>query len=130
MALWREGTGDLERSRKFYSRALLPLGVGLIAEHDGCIGFGANGKASLWVAAGDNRQQPMHIAPLQNRSAVDEFHAAAGLAGGQDNSAPGIRANYSATYYAAFVTDPDGHDVEAVCRRLSKSTRPAPASSN
>lgn len=108
---------DADKSKNFYLNALSPLGIKLIREDDGCIGFGTQNKPSFWICKEDNVQKPMHIAFIaENRKAVNEFHKAALKAGGKDNGAPGIRANYHPHYYGAFVIDPDGHNIEAVCR--------------
>lgn len=110
---------DSNTSKHFYSNALLPLGIQLIREEDGCVGFGTHGKPSLWICQEPNVQKPMHIAFIaENRKTVDEFHRAAISAGGKDNGAPGIRAHYHQPYYAAFVIDLDGHNIEAVCRKV------------
>lgn len=109
---------DTDKSKKFYLNALSPLDIKLIREDDGCIGFGTQNKPSLWICQETNVQKPMHIAFIaENRKAVDEFHKAAINAGAKDNGAPGIRANYHPHYYGAFVIDPDGHNIEAVCRK-------------
>jgi catechol 2,3-dioxygenase-like lactoylglutathione lyase family enzyme len=109
---------DANKSKNFYVNALLPLGIKLIREEDGCIGFGTQNKPSLWLCQEAPVQEPMHIAFIaENRKAVDEFHKAALKAGGKDNGTPGIRAHYQPNYYGAFVIDPDGHNIEAVCRK-------------
>jgi len=108
---------NLNKSREFYSAALLPLGIELIKEDDGCMGFGKNNKASLWICSDKIIQKPMHIAFIANtRNSVDMFHKAALAAGGKDNGNPGIREQYHPNYYGAFIIDPDGHNIEAVCR--------------
>jgi len=107
-----------EQSKDFYSHALRPLGITLIREEDQCIGFGSNGKPSLWVCEEDNPQKPMHIAFIaEDRKSVDAFYDAAIAVGGKDNGKPGIREHYHPHYYGAFVIDPDGHNIEAVCRK-------------
>ena len=79
-------------------------------------GFGANGKPDLWIGGEGGLQRPIHIAiAAQNRAAVDAFYRAAIAAGGKDNGTPGLRPHYHPNYYAAFVLDPDGHNIEAVC---------------
>ncbi len=110
---------DLERSRAFYARALAPLGFsesGPWSEARREIAFGlpdANDFAISTEYAGGGA---VHVAfAADTRAQVDAFHAAALAAGGRDNGAPGERPEYSATYYGAFVLDPDGHNVEAVC---------------
>jgi len=109
---------DYDRSRDFYQRALAPLGISLLMEPvKGTGGFGDGGKPWFWIS-GDRRpvSQRVHVAFLApDRPAVDAFHAAALEAGGTDNGGPGIRELYHPTYYGAFVLDPDGNNVEAVC---------------
>jgi catechol 2,3-dioxygenase-like lactoylglutathione lyase family enzyme len=114
------GVSDLERSRRFYSAALEPLGYSLRHEGDGMLGYGP-GNVGLWVAKVDrpvpaDRGSGLHIcftAPLA--SAIDAFHRAGLAAGGTDNGAPGLRPDYSPNYYAAFLIDPDGFRLEAYC---------------
>ena len=115
---------DYPRSRAFYAQVLAPLGYGLVMEvtremsggYEGC-GFGPPGKPAFWVGQGTGEPgRGMHIAFVaKTRAEVDAFHAAALAAGGTDNGAPGLRPHYHADYYGAFVFDPDGHNVEAVC---------------
>lgn len=105
-----------ERSNEFYSKALAPLGIVKTMEVEGWTGFGKNGKPELWFGKGDTPQLPMHIAfTAENRKQVDQFYEAALAAGGKDNGTPGIREIYHPNYYGAFVIDPDGHNIEAVC---------------
>jgi catechol 2,3-dioxygenase-like lactoylglutathione lyase family enzyme len=113
---------DYERSKAFYLQALAPLGYALVMEvqqHENdapAAGFGANGKPDLWIGGEGGLQRPIHIAiAAQDRAAVDAFYRAAIAAGGKDNGAPGLRPHYHPNYYAAFVLDPDGHNIEAVC---------------
>ena len=113
---------DYARSKAFYLQALSPLGYALVMEvqqHENdapAAGFGANGKPDLWIGGEGGLQRPIHIAiAAQNRAAVDAFYRAAIAAGGKDNGAPGLRPHYHPNYYAAFVLDPDGHNIEAVC---------------
>ena len=115
---------DLARAKAFYVKALAPLGYVLImdltAEQTGdgfgAAGFGMNGKPDFWIAATAGGIGKVHIAILaKDRAAVGAFHKEALAAGGRDNGAPGIRAHYHADYYGAFVLDPDGHNIEAVC---------------
>jgi catechol 2,3-dioxygenase-like lactoylglutathione lyase family enzyme len=116
---------DYQRSKAFYERALAPLGyvvrMEAIAEGDSsACGFGLapEGTPDFWIAAEGNAQPPVHIAFVApDRNAVDAFHAAALAAGGKDNGAPGVRERYHPNYYAAFVFDLDGHNIEAVCHR-------------
>jgi catechol 2,3-dioxygenase-like lactoylglutathione lyase family enzyme len=107
--------GDYERSRAFYEAALAPLGFGVVTELDGACGFGADGADDFWLAGG-GPSGPVHIAfTARNDEAVQAFYAAALAAGGRDNGAPGLRPQYHAGYYAAYVLDLDGNNVEAVC---------------
>ena len=107
---------DFERSKEFYSKALSPLGIEKIMEFEGWAGFGKNGKPKLWFGKDDTPQLPMHIAfSAENREQVNQFYEAALAAGGKDNGAPGIREIYQPNYYGAFIIDPDGHNIEAVC---------------
>jgi catechol 2,3-dioxygenase-like lactoylglutathione lyase family enzyme len=122
---------DVGRATEFYLKALAPLGYGIVmevsAEETGqgaAVGFGApgpaadfqSGKPSFWIGEGETASGPMHVAFVaSSRAAVDAFYAAALKAGGRDNGAPGLRPHYHANYYGAFVFDPDGNNVEAVC---------------
>lgn len=115
---------DYPRSRAFYAQALAPLGHAVVMEvtpdisggYEGC-GFGPPGRPQFWVGVGTGTAgHGMHIAfTARTRAEVDAFHAAALAAGGRDNGAPGLRPHYHPHYYGAFVIDPDGHNVEAVC---------------
>jgi len=107
---------DLERSRAFYAAVLKPLGHVPGYADEGCAGFGPQGAPALWLYATTKPVGPgTHVAfRAADRAAVDRFHAAALKAGGRDNGAPGPRPDYGPTYYAAFVLDPDGHNIEAV----------------
>ncbi len=107
---------DFERSKAFYSAALAPLGYALVLEFPGAAGFGAGGKPDFWISSGDASAAPVHVAiSSPDRKTVDAFHEAALAAGGRDNGAPGPRPEYHPDYYGAFVLDPDGNNVEAVC---------------
>ena len=113
---------DLPRSRAFYDAALAPLGLTAAIEfmRDGCrlVGFGKLPDPEFWIRDGGPLGQPLHVAFLADtHSAVDDFHAAALAAGGKDNGAPGLRPRYAEHWYAAFILDPDGHNIEAVCRQ-------------
>lgn len=103
---------NLARSVAFYEAALAALGF----EKDSSgTGFGPPGEPGLWLYAGE-RGGAAHVAfRATTRAAVDAFHRRGLAAGGKDNGAPGVRTDYSPTYYAAFLIDPDGHNVEAVC---------------
>jgi len=108
---------DLEASRRFYTEALRPLGYAPIMEFDGKVAFGTGeGGGNHWIALRGEPTTTAHIAfRAPDRAAVDAFHGAAVAAGGRDNGAPGLRPHYHETYYGAFVLDPDGNNVEAVC---------------
>ena len=110
------------RSRVFYEKALAPLGYSLVMEvpqtanDHPAAGFGANGKPDFWIGGEGSLNKPIHIAiAAKDRATVDAFYRAAMAAGGKDNGAPGLRPHYHPNYYAAFVLDPDGHNIEAVC---------------
>lgn len=106
---------DLARSKAFYAEALGPLGYEVIMELEGVAGLGATGKADFWLAEGEPRA-PIHIAFASgDRATVDAFHGAALAAGGTNNGQPGLRPHYHEHYYGAYVHDPDGNNVEAVC---------------
>ncbi|HLL10407.1 MAG TPA: VOC family protein [Rubrivivax sp.] len=110
------GVADLDRSKAFFLAALAPLGVGLVMEGPYGVGIGKNGKPSLWLHDMSAAATPMHLAfTADTRDEVIAFHAAALQAGGKDNGAPGLRPQYHANYFGAFVIGPDGHNVEAVC---------------
>ena len=119
------GVSDIERSKKFYDRALRPLGITrLYAEGERSAGYGISPKAFFWIGWRDNPQTGAHIAfTAQDRATVDRFHDEAIAAGGRDNGPPGLRQNYHPNYYGAFVLDPDGHNIEAVCH--APQERPA-----
>ena len=115
---------DFAKSRAFYLHALaqtghsklveLPAGPGGRAQ---TAGFCHADGSDFWISQGDPTGPPLHIAfRVPSRAAVDAFHKAALAAGGKDNGAPGLRTNYHQNYYAAFVLDPDGHNIEAVCQ--------------
>jgi catechol 2,3-dioxygenase-like lactoylglutathione lyase family enzyme len=110
---------DYERSKRFYEKALAPLGITLLMEFEGAsAGFGTTGRPSFFIEAyGTPTQGRLHIAlRAQSRAHVDAFHVAAIEAGAIDNGGPGIRW-YHPNYYGAYVLDPDGHNIEAVCHR-------------
>ena len=113
---------DYARSKTFYESALGPLGYTLVLEvtaqetRQPAAGFGSGGKPDFWIGGEGKLEKPVHVAIVANaRPAVDAFYRAALAAGGKDNGAPGLRAHYHPSYYAAFVLDPDGHNIEAVC---------------
>ncbi len=116
------GVTDLARAQAFYDRALAPLGIAqLYRDGANALGYGAAPRAFFWIGlradAAIGVATGAHIAfAASDRATVDAFHAAALAAGGRDNGAPGVRAHYHPNYYGAFVLDPDGHNIEAVCR--------------
>ena len=118
-------SSDYEKSRAFYEAALAPLGFTKVLEfpaavtgHTDVAGFGEAPKAEFWIARGTPNVPPLHVAfRVESRDIVDAFYRAAMEAGGRDNGAPGIRAHYHPNYYGAFVLDPDGHNIEAVCHQ-------------
>jgi catechol 2,3-dioxygenase-like lactoylglutathione lyase family enzyme len=117
---------DYARSKAFYAKALAPLGYTLIMEYGGdktesaasAAGFGAEGKPDFWIGGEGGLTGILHVAIVaKDRATVDAFYHAALAAGGKDNGAPGLRPQYHPNYYGAFVLDPDGHNIEAVCHR-------------
>ncbi len=106
---------DVARSRAFYSAALAPLGISVLMDGGIYVGFGKDRKPQFWLNPGA-ASGPMHVAFVAaNRADVRAFYQAALAAGGQDNGPPGLRPQYHANYYGAFVLDPDGNNAEAVC---------------
>ena len=107
---------NLDASVRFYEAVLAPLGHVLDSRYDGGAGLGPKGAAALWLYDNPKAHGGTHVAFQANaRAAVDAFHAAGLASGGRDNGAPGLRLDYAPTYYAAFLIDPDGNNVEAVC---------------
>jgi catechol 2,3-dioxygenase-like lactoylglutathione lyase family enzyme len=115
---------DFARSKAFYEAALAPLGYVLVMEIGAdrteagapAAGFGSSGKPDFWIGGEGNLGKPIHVAvQSKDRAGVDAFYKAALGAGGKDNGPPGLRPQYHANYYGAFVLDPDGHNIEAVC---------------
>ena len=126
--------GDYERSKRFYAAALAPLGFALAMETASSgAGFRRDGIPAFWIKQGEpGRPGPAGASPepgvcggaavhvafaSEDRATVDAFHAAALAAGARDNGAPALRPHYHASYYGAFVLDPDGYNIEAVCHR-------------
>ncbi len=114
------GSADLAKARKFYDATLKPLGYSCLSKDDASAGYGGK-DAQFWVLksarpVAQNSESGLHLCfDAPTRKSVDAFHKAALSAGGKDNGKPGVRENYGANYYAAFVIDPDGHRVEAYC---------------
>jgi catechol 2,3-dioxygenase-like lactoylglutathione lyase family enzyme len=120
---------DLAASRTFYETALEPFGVRVVESEVG-IGFGPKGAEDFYIAQGEPPPDPLHLAfAAPERGMVDAFHAAAVAAGGRDNGEPGPRPKYHEHYYAAYVIDPDGHNVEAVCHEAPDEAGVSGASS-
>ena len=108
---------NVVRSKAFYRAALAPLGYDVLMEWETFAGFGVAPKPDLWISQGAPNVPPIHVAlRAETRAQVDAFHKAAMAAGGRDNGAPGLRTHYHPNYYGAFVLDPDGHNIEAVCQ--------------
>ena len=115
---------EIEKSKKFYTEALKPMGYQMLREYGitpnrpaPSAGFGEPPRADFWIYQGVPSKTPVHVAfQVKTRELVDAFYQAAIAAGGKDNGAPGLRPQYSSTYYGAFVLDPDGYNIEAVCR--------------
>ncbi len=119
------GCRDFAASQVFYRAALAPLGLSVVmavsAEQTGAgdhAGFGRDGKPQFWIGTHPAAAGGCHIAFVaDDRAQVDAFHRAALAAGGRDNGPPGLRPHYHPNYYGAFVLDPDGNNIEAVCHR-------------
>ena len=109
---------DVSKSKKFFTGALAPLGYALIADYGSeAAGFGIGAKPDFWIGGGGSAGATHVCIAAANRAMVDAFHKAALAAGGRDNGAPGLRTQYHPTYYGAFVLDPDGNNIEAVCHQ-------------
>jgi catechol 2,3-dioxygenase-like lactoylglutathione lyase family enzyme len=116
---------DFARSKAFYEKALAPLSIALMKEVSAAqsganahAGFGSDGKPFFWIGTGMRTSGPLHFAFVAaRRSGVEEFYRAAVAAGGTDNGSPGPRPQYHSNYFGAFVLDPDGNNVEAVCHK-------------
>lgn len=108
---------NFETSKVFYINVLAPLGYELLKEFDGSVaGFGIDGKPDFWIGQADVNTPRIRIAfRAESRAMVQAFHETALEVGGRDNAAPGLRSHYHPNYYAAFILDPDGHNIEAVC---------------
>ena len=114
------GVRDIAKAKRFYDAALKPLGYTCLSESPGSLGYGLD-RVALWIGAAErpvpaDDKSGLHVClDAPTRKSVDAFHAAALRAGGRDNGKPGLRADYGANYYAAFVVDPDGYRLEAYC---------------
>jgi len=114
------GVRDIARTKRFYDKALKPLGYTCLSDGAGSLGYGRDAVA-LWINVAErpvpaDEKSGLHVCfSAPSRASVDAFHAAALAAGGRDNGGPGVRPAYSASYYAGFVVDPDGYRIEAYC---------------
>jgi catechol 2,3-dioxygenase-like lactoylglutathione lyase family enzyme len=112
------GVASYKKSRAFYIAALAPLGITVVKEGPTWTMLGKGGKPGFWFGDHGAPPGPMHIAFIaDSRAQVRAFYQAAIAAGGLDNGKPGIRAEFHPNYYGAFVLDPDGHNIEAVCHK-------------
>lgn len=108
-------TSDYQASKTFYLKALAPLGIKILSENELGIELSSDGETSLCIRRVEEKPSHLHIAfKAESRQQVQDFYHAALEAGAKDNGAPGIRPNYSGRYYAAYVLDPDGHNIELV----------------
>jgi catechol 2,3-dioxygenase-like lactoylglutathione lyase family enzyme len=109
---------DFDRAKRFYEQALAPLGYSVRMEFEGAAGFGTGeGIPDFWIGSSPERGATHVAFGANDRAAVDAFFEAATAAGGKDNGAPGLRPHYHETYYAAYVHDADGNNIEAVCHQ-------------
>ena len=109
---------DFERAKGFYAQALAPLGYSVQMEFEGAAGFGTGeGIPDFWIGSSPERGATHVAFTAADRATVDAFFEAAVSAGGKDNGGPGPRPHYHETYYAAYVQDADGNNIEAVCHR-------------
>lgn len=116
------GVRDVAKAKRFYDAALKPLGYTCLSQSAESLGYGTDAVA-LWILAAErpvkaDMKSGLHFCfDAPSRKSVDAFHAGALKAGGRDNGRPGVRADYDANYYAAFVVDPDGYRIEAYCAK-------------
>jgi catechol 2,3-dioxygenase-like lactoylglutathione lyase family enzyme len=114
----------LDQSLRFYAATLGPLGHVVGSQDDSSAGLGPKDAPALWLYAAKATQGGAHLAfQAKSRASVDQFHAAGLEAGGRDNGAPGVRADYGPSYYAAYLVDPDGNNVEAVCLKATPAAK-------
>jgi catechol 2,3-dioxygenase-like lactoylglutathione lyase family enzyme len=116
---------DFERAVAFYKAALAPIGYQVVMEFSGAAGLGAGGKPDFWIMQSEPPINVTHVAFASERAHVDAFHAAAILAGGSDNGAPGLRPQYHQHYYGAFIFDPEGNNVEVVSHADPTAPKPS-----
>jgi catechol 2,3-dioxygenase-like lactoylglutathione lyase family enzyme len=119
---------DFSKAVEFYRAALEPLGYQVLMRFPGAAGLGAGRKPDLWLMQSDKALNPTHVAISGERSQINAFHSAALAAGGTDNGPPGPRVDYHPNYYAAFVLDPEGNNLEVVCHKPegTVAARPRP----
>ncbi len=113
---------DFSRAVDFYKSALAPLGYKVLMEFPNTAGMGADGKPDLWIMQSEQSPNPTHIALNGERPQIQAFHAAALESGGTDNGPPGLRLDYHPNYFAAFVLDPEGNNIEVVCHAPEGAT--------
>ena len=112
------GVSDYAASRRFFLKALEPIGIAVVSEGLPGIELSADGKSSLCIRRTGEKSGHLHLAfTAETCKQVQAFYRAALEAGGKDNGAPGLRPNYTGQYYAAFVIGPDGHNIEVVCHK-------------
>jgi len=118
------GVRDIAKAKAFYDAALKPIGYSCLSSSEGSLGYGKE-QVAFWISASpspvpSDPQSGLHFCfTAQTRKSVDAFHQAAIRHGGRDNGKPGLRADYGANYYAAFVVDPDGYRIEAYCDKAA-----------
>lgn len=109
---------DLAAAKAFYAQALAPLGYRVVVDEHEDVGFATPGEApDFWLCEREDTSAPTHVAFKTDRPTVHAVYEAALAAGGRDNGAPGLRAHYHEHFYAAFVLDPEGNNIEAVCQQ-------------
>jgi catechol 2,3-dioxygenase-like lactoylglutathione lyase family enzyme len=119
------GVRDVAKAKRFYDAALKPLGYKCLSQGEGSLGYGRD-TVAFWISAtqrpvpADEKSGLHFCLTAPTRKSVDAFHAAALRSGGSDNGKPGVRSDYSPTYYAAFVVGPDGYRIEAYCGQASE----------
>ena len=112
------GVSDYAASKAFFLKALESLGVAVVRESSLGVELSSDGKSSLCICQTEEKPAHLHLAfTAETRQQVEAFYRAALDAGGRDNGAPGLRPRYHMNYYAAFVTGPDGHNIEVVCHQ-------------
>jgi catechol 2,3-dioxygenase-like lactoylglutathione lyase family enzyme len=115
---------DFPRLLAFYRAALEPIGYRVLMEYPGAVGLGADGKPDLWLMQTEQPLNPTHVALSSTRACIDAFHAAGLAAGGGDNGPAGPRPDYHPHYYAAFILDPEGNNIEVVSHGPPQAPKP------